>query len=74
MFKKIRKFFREVWTELGKATWPWNPKEKGPAKYRELVDSTTVVLIAIVIIGAFVSLADFVIATVMQALVGLGGS
>ena len=28
MFSKIANFTREVKTELQKATWPWDPKEK----------------------------------------------
>ena len=26
MFRKLNKFIAEVRTELGKATWPWDPK------------------------------------------------
>jgi preprotein translocase subunit SecE len=70
MFKKIRKFFHEVRVELGKATWPWNPKEKGAAKYRELIDSTVVVLIAMLIIGAYISGIDYVLVYVVESLVG----
>jgi preprotein translocase subunit SecE len=45
--------------ELKKATWPWDPKEKGFAKYRELNDSTIVVFIAMILLGAFVAFFDF---------------
>jgi len=60
MFKKIFTFFREVKTELQKATWPWDPKEKGiGAKYKELIDSTVVVIIAMLLLSAFVAIFDF---------------
>jgi len=60
MFAKIATFTREVKTELQKATWPWDPKEKAfGAKYKELIDSTVVVIIAMILLAAFVAIADF---------------
>jgi len=60
MFSKIANFTREVKTELQKATWPWDPKEKNfGAKYKELIDSTVVVIIAMLLLAAFVALFDF---------------
>ena len=60
MFEKPVIFFREVKTELLKATWPWDPKEKAfGAKYKELIDSTMVVIIAMLMLAAFVSIFDF---------------
>ncbi len=60
MFKKIFNFFGEVKTELQKATWPWDPKEKSfGAKYKELIDSTVVVIIAMILLSAFVAIFDF---------------
>jgi preprotein translocase subunit SecE len=60
MFSKIANFTREVKTELQKATWPWDPKEKSfGAKYKELIDSTVVVIIGMLLLAAFVSLIDF---------------
>ena len=50
MFEKSSKFFGEVKAELLKATWPWDPKEKGFKKYKELSDSTVVVLIAMLLL------------------------
>jgi preprotein translocase subunit SecE len=55
---RIRKYISEVFLELKKATWPWDPKEKGFAKYRELNESTVVVFIAMVLLGAFVAAFD----------------
>ncbi len=71
MIKKTRKFLREVQVELGKATWPWNPEEKGAAKYRELIDSTVVVLIALLLLGAYISGIDYVMVEVISAFVKL---
>lgn len=55
---KIRKYLGEVIIELKKANWPWDPKEKGFAKYRELNESTVVVFIAMILLGAFVAVFD----------------
>jgi preprotein translocase subunit SecE len=58
---KTKNFFNEVKVELQKASWPWDPKEKGIRKYKELVDSTLVVIIAMVLLGGYVALFDFVL-------------
>lgn len=61
MFSKISTFLGEVRSELRKASWPWesDPKIKGFKKYKELVDSTIVVLIAMILLAGFVQLWDF---------------
>ena len=61
MFAKTKNFFSEVKVELQKASWPWDPKEKGFRKYKELTDSTLVVLIAMLLLGGYVALFDFVL-------------
>ncbi|WP_018970128.1 preprotein translocase subunit SecE [Rubritalea marina] len=60
MFDKIRTFLEQVKSELRKATWPWDsdPKAKGLKKYKELVDSTVVVIVAIVLLAGFVAVSD----------------
>ncbi len=68
MFEKISKFFGEVKVELQKATWPWDPKEKGFKKYKELSDSTVVVLIAMLLLGAYVAFWDFIMLQVVTLL------
>ncbi len=68
MFKQLNKFFFEVKSELQKATWPWDPKEKGIKKYKELIDSTVVVLIATVLLAGYIAIADFVLLNVMKLL------
>jgi preprotein translocase subunit SecE len=64
MIARVKKFLGEVKTELGKASWPWDPKEKGFKRYRELYDSTLVVIFGIIFLGAFVSLTEVVLASV----------
>lgn len=59
MFSKVSAFISEVKGELYKASWPWEPKEKGMKKYKELTDSTLLVLIAMVLLAGFVGLWDF---------------
>lgn len=58
---KAKLFFEEVRIELRKASWPWDPKEKGFKKYKELTDNTTVVVIAMLLLGGYVSLWDLVL-------------
>ncbi|MCU0748281.1 MAG: preprotein translocase subunit SecE [Akkermansiaceae bacterium] len=57
----ISEFLGEVKGELRKASWPWesDPKIKGLKKYKELVDSTIVVLIAMILLAGFVQFWDF---------------
>ncbi len=71
MLGKSRKFFGEVKTELQKATWPWDPKERGFKKYKQLIDSTIVVLIATLLLGGYIAVADFLMVNVMRALTSI---
>ncbi len=66
MFTKIKTFFSEVKVELQKCSWPWDPKERGFRKYKELSDSTVVVVISMVLLGGFVSFFDFVLVNVVH--------
>ena len=68
MIKKLVEYFGEVKVELKKATWPWDPKEKGIKKYKQLIDSTIVVMIAMVLLGAYVAMIDFAMRNVMTFL------
>jgi preprotein translocase subunit SecE len=63
---KTRDFFNEVKVELQKASWPWDPKEKGIRRYKELIDSTLVVIIAMLLLGGYVALFDFVLVNVVH--------
>ena len=68
MIGKVRNFFGEVRVELSKASWPWDPNEKGFKRYKELVDSTTVVLIAMLILGGYIAFFDFILIKVVSGL------
>jgi preprotein translocase subunit SecE len=61
MITRVKNFFGEVKVELQKASWPWDPKEKGFRRYKELSDSTVVVVIAMLLLGGYVALFDFVL-------------
>lgn len=68
MIRKIFQYISNVKGELKKCSWPWSsdPKVKGFRKYRELWSSTLVVLIAMVLLGAYVAFFDFVMARVVN--------
>ena len=67
MFRKLSQFISAIKSELKKCSWPWesDPKIKGFKKFRELWGSTLVVLIAMVLLGAYVAFFDFVMARVV---------
>ncbi|MCB1097361.1 MAG: preprotein translocase subunit SecE [Verrucomicrobiae bacterium] len=67
---KVTKFFSDIMIELRKASWPWDPKERGFKKYKELTDSTVVVFIAMILLAAFVSAWDLLMIGVMKLLTG----
>lgn len=69
MIAKLRKFTGEVRGELAKAQWPWDPNEKGAKRYRELIDSTKVVLIAMLILGGYIALFDLALVEVVGLLI-----
>jgi preprotein translocase subunit SecE len=58
---KIRGFLTEVVVELKKSAWPTRS---------ELVDSTMVVLVTVIVLGVFVSTADVVFAWAIRWLTG----
>ena len=72
MLARTKTFISEVRGELAKASWPWDPKEKGFKKYKELVDSTLVVVLAMLILSGYIALLDFVLLNVVGALTGGG--
>jgi preprotein translocase subunit SecE len=65
MISKVRKFTSEVRVELGKAQWPWDLNEKGFKRYKELTDSTVVVLVAMLILGGYIAFFDFILINVV---------
>ena len=74
MFRKLFVFVGEVKAELRKASWPWDPdpKVKGFKKYKELIDSTVVILIAILLLASYVGVWDLVHREVVDFLTRLG--
>ena len=74
MFSKFSAFLSEVKGELHKANWPWesDPKIKGVRKYKELIDSTTVVLIAMILLAGYVQAWDFIHVQLITVLSILG--
>jgi preprotein translocase subunit SecE len=60
---RVRTFFREVRVEMKKVTWPTR---------KELLKSTGVVIVAVVIAAAFIGVFDYIWSVVVNA-VGLGG-
>lgn len=71
MITKTKNFFAEVRVELQKASWPWDLKEKGMKRYKELTDSTLVVIIAMLLLGGYVALFDFILVNVIHFLTRL---
>ncbi len=68
MFARINTFISEVKGELLKASWPWDPKEKGFKKYKELVDSTVVVVVAMLLLSGYVAFWDLILVHVVGAI------
>ena len=66
MITKIKNFFGQVKVELQKCSWPWDPKEKAFRRYKELSDSTVVVVIAMLLLGGYVALFDLVLVNVVH--------
>jgi preprotein translocase subunit SecE len=66
MIAKTKNFLSEVKVELQKASWPIDLKEKGFRRYKELWDSTLVVLISMLLLGGYVALFDFVLVNVIH--------
>jgi preprotein translocase subunit SecE len=70
VFAKTSNFFREVKVELAKASWPWDPKEKGFKRYKELWDSTLVVIVAMLLLSGYVAFWDFILVSIIGAMTG----
>ena len=70
--KPIYKFVGEVKVELDKCAWPWDPNQTGFKKYKELIESTVVVIISVVLLAGFVTTCDFFLAHLVSFLTGTG--
>jgi preprotein translocase subunit SecE len=71
MLTKTKNFLSEVRLELVKASWPWDPKQKGMKRYKELTDSTIVVIVAMLLLGGYVALFDFILVNVIHFFIRL---
>lgn len=60
MPNKITKFFKEVRVEMKKVSWPTR---------NELMGSTTVVIITVIILGALIGMWDFILSRVINFLI-----
>ena len=58
--RKVRVFLGEVQTELKKSTWP---------DRQELVESTVVVIISVVLLSIFVGVSDTILGTLVRLMV-----
>ena len=68
MISPTKNFVSEVKVELTKASWPWEPKEKGVKKYKELIDSTLIVVIAMLLLAGYISGWDFIMNLIVSFL------
>ncbi len=66
----IFKFIGEVKVELDKCSWPWDPNQTGFKRYKELIESTVVVIISVVLLAGYVTAWDFLLSHVVGALTG----
>lgn len=68
MFKKSGQFLKEVTIELKKCEWPIKRERTLPFydRIRELIDSTVVVIFAMILLALFVGSCDFLLSRVVQ--------
>jgi preprotein translocase subunit SecE len=66
----IFKFVGEVRVELEKCSWPWDPNQTGFKKYKELIESTVVVIISVVLLAGFVTTCDWILTHLVGFLTG----
>jgi preprotein translocase subunit SecE len=69
---QLLKFVSEVRVELEKCSWPWDPNQSGFKRYKELFESTLVVIISVLLLAGFVTTSDLILARVVGALTGGG--
>jgi preprotein translocase subunit SecE len=70
--KPIYKFVGEVKIELDKCAWPWDPNLTGFKKFKELRDSTVVVILSVVLLAGFVTSSDWLLTHLVGFLTGTG--
>jgi preprotein translocase subunit SecE len=69
---RVFTFISEVRVELEKCSWPWDPNQTGLKKYKELIESTAVVVVSTILLAGFVTTSDLVLAHVVGFLTGGG--
>jgi preprotein translocase subunit SecE len=70
--KPIYKFVGEVKVELDKCSWPWDPNLTGFKKFKELRDSTVVVILSVILLAGFVTSSDWLLTHLVGFLTGTG--
>ena len=72
MLQKAKAFLVEVAAEMGTVSWPIKRgKDLKPAeRYRELIDSTTMVIVSTIVLAAYIGLVDTVLSGLMGLLIG----
>ena len=68
--KRVFAFVSEVKVELDKCSWPWDPNQTGLKKYKELIESTVVVVISVVLLAGFVTSCDWILTHLVGAMTG----
>jgi len=68
--RHVFQFIGEVRVELDKCSWPWDPNQTGIKKYKELIESTVVVIISVVLLAGFVTSCDWLLTHLVGALTG----
>jgi preprotein translocase subunit SecE len=68
MLAKTKAFISEVRTELVKASWPWDPREHGFKRYKELSDSTLVVVVAMLLLAGYIAFCDLCLTSIIGSL------
>jgi len=66
----VLKFISEVKVELDKCSWPWDPNQTGFKKYKELRDSTVVVILSVILLAGFVTSSDWILTHLVGTLTG----
>ena len=68
----IFKFIGETKVELDKCAWPWDPNQTGFKKFRELRDSTVVVILSVILLAGFVTTSDWLLTHLVGFITGTG--
>jgi preprotein translocase subunit SecE len=66
----LLKFVGEVRIELEKCSWPWDPNQTGLKRYKELRDSTVVVILSVILLAGFVTSCDWILTHLVGYLTG----